>query len=142
MKEDKMKQLVEAAAQAAHEANRSWCSLHGDNTQRPWFAAPGWQCESARMGVVGVIKGNTPRESHELWLTAKQAEGWKYGPVKDVENKEHPCFVEYDMLPPEQQAKDAIFVAVVRAFVRAYIHAHPGELPEIERTFKADESAD
>jgi len=41
------------------------------------------------------------------------ADGWKYGPVKDVEKKEHPCCVEYHELPVDQKAKDFIFRAVV-----------------------------
>lgn len=43
----------------------------------------------------------------------ERAAGWKYGPVKDPERKEHPCFVPYDGLPPEQRAKDYLFRAVV-----------------------------
>ena len=39
----------------------------------------------------------------------EEADGWKYGPVKDPEKKEHPCFVPYDDLPPsraEGQGRD------------------------------------
>ena len=66
-------------------------------------------------GVQGVLAGNGPRESHEGWLREKEANGWKYGPEKDPEKKEHPCFVPYDALPAAQKEKDAIFVTVVRA---------------------------
>ncbi len=111
--------LFEAAARAAHEANRAWCILHGDVSQLPWDEAPDWQRSSVLIGVRGVANGNSPRESHGSWLAVKAAEGWKYGPVKDVEAKEHPCFVPYDELPPEQRVKDGIFVAVVRAFLDA-----------------------
>lgn len=105
----------EAAARAAHEANREWCILHGDHSQTTWEAAPDWQKESALVGVDGVAAGNGPRESHESWLAHKTADGWKYGPVKNPATKEHPCFVPYDDLPPEQRMKDGMFVAVVRA---------------------------
>lgn len=43
----------------------------------------------------------------------------KFGPVKDPERKEHPCFVPYDQLPAAQRAKDHIFNAVVRAVLAA-----------------------
>lgn len=43
------------------------------------------------------------------------ADGWEYGPVKDPEAKEHPCLVPFSDLPREQQAKDFLFRAVVRA---------------------------
>ena len=106
---------VEAAARAAHEANRAWCIAHGDLSQKGWDEAPSWQRESCRLGVVGVIEGNTSRQSHEGWLAHKAAEGWTYGTVKDEVAKRHPCMVDYDDLPPEQRRKDGIFVAVVRA---------------------------
>jgi len=111
---------VEAAARAAHEANRAWCLAHGDTSQPAWDDAPEWQTSSARKGVLGVIAGNGPRESHEGWLAEKRETGWTYGPVKDPEAKTHPCFVPYDDLPPEQHAKDGIFVAVVRAVLNAF----------------------
>jgi len=40
--------------------------------------------------------------------------------VEDPEKKEHPCFVPYTELPPEQKAKDHIFVGVARAFIAAF----------------------
>lgn len=106
---------IEAAARAAHEANRAYCLSIGDGSQPSWDDAPTWQRSSALLGVCGVIDGNGPRESHESWLREKAATGWKYGPVKDPEKREHPCFVPYDELPPEQAVKDRIFVGVVRA---------------------------
>lgn len=108
-----------ACAIAAHEANRAYCLAMGDTSQRPWEEAPEWQMQSALNGVDGVLAGNGPRESHESWLAEKERTGWKYGPVKDPEKKEHPCFVPYDELPPAQKAKDAVFVGVVRAMATA-----------------------
>ena len=111
--------LLESAARAAHEANRAWCLAHGDTSQMPWDDAPGWLQDSIRKGVIGVANGNGPRESHQSWLDEKAETGWTYGPVKDVAAKEHPCFLPYDALPPEQKAKDTIFVSVVESFLRA-----------------------
>lgn len=111
--------IIEAAARAAHEANRAWCLAHDDTSQPAWEDAPDWQRSSALHGVDGVLAGNGPRESHAGWLAEKEATGWKYGPVKDPEKKEHPCFVPYDDLPPEQKAKDGIFIAVVSAVLDA-----------------------
>ena len=80
----------------------------------PWEDAPEWQKTSVRNGVRGALNGNTPEQSHEGWLAEKAATGWKYGPVKDPEKKEHPCFVPYSELPPAQRAKDEIYTTVVR----------------------------
>lgn len=106
---------VQACAAAAHEVNRAWCVAHGDNSQAHWPLAPEWAQDSAVQGVEGVLRGNTPRQSHEGWLAHKAAEGWKYGPVKDADAKVHPCFVPYDELPPQQQVKDRLFVDTVWA---------------------------
>ena len=104
-------------ARIVHEANRAYCVTLGDPSQVAWDDAPNWQQASAVNGVEGILDGRItrPEQSHESWLAEKTRTGWRYGPVKNAETKEHPCFVPYVELPPEQQVKDAIFFAVVRA---------------------------
>lgn len=115
LKEREMeKSLIERAAKTAHEVNRAYCAGLGDESQLPWADAHEWQRNSAIKGVLGVIAGNGPRESHESWLRDKRESGWKYGPVKNAETKEHPCFVEYDELPASQKYKDTLFITTVR----------------------------
>lgn len=110
---------IEGCARAAHEANRAYCLAIGDTSQPAWDAAPAWQRMSAIVGVEGVLAGNGPRESHASWLAEKQSTGWIWGPAKDPERREHPCMVPYDELPPEQRAKDRIFVDVVTSVALA-----------------------
>ena len=112
-----MPDLIAIAAAAAHEANRIYCRSIGDDSQPTWENAPDWQKQSAFMGVQAIIENpaTTPEQSHDGWLAQKAADGWKYGPVKDPDKKEHPCFVPYSKLPAEQKHKDALFGAVVRA---------------------------
>lgn len=105
--------LLLACAAAAHEVNRAWCKAHGDMSQPPWNEAPRWQRDSALNGVMGVLAGNGPEESHKSWLAEKEAAGWKYGDTKDPDAKTHPCFKPYSELSPEQKAKDALFVNTV-----------------------------
>jgi len=109
---------LEAVARMAHEVNRAYCESIGDYSQVPWEAAPEWVWESAVAGVKFHLEHPqaTPENSHESWLEKKQADGWKYGPVKDSEKKEHPCFVPYLELPIEQRSKDYLFRGVVHAF--------------------------
>jgi len=111
--------VVEACARAAHEVNRAYCLALGDRSQPSWDDAPEWQKSSARNGVAGAIAGATPEQSHESWLADKAAAGWKYGPVKDPEKKEHPCLVAYRDLSVAQQGKDALFTATVREMAKA-----------------------
>lgn len=110
---------IKACARAAHEANRAYCIAIGDTSQPSWDNAPDWQRSSAINGVIGVLNGNGPEQSHAGWLQEKQMTGWKYGPVKDPDRKEHPCFVPYAELPPEQRRKDDVYVAVVGAMIAA-----------------------
>jgi len=116
---DRAADSITSCAQAAHEVNRAYCQAIGDHSQPPWDVAPGWQKLSAIKGVSGVLRGNAPEQSHEGWLEEKRATGWSYGPVKDAEKKEHPCFVPYAELPPSQKLKDMLYVTTVRAMATA-----------------------
>jgi hypothetical protein len=107
-------QIVEACCRAGHEANRAFCLAIGDTSQPSWDNAPDWQKTSTRNGVIGVlIHGNTPEDSHISWLKEKTDTGWKYGPVKDPEKKEHPCILPYNQLPVADRMKDHVFVKTV-----------------------------
>ena len=110
-----MKLSVEQIAKACHEVNRAYCQSMGDYSQAAWDDAPDWQKSSAINGVNFHINnpGAGPDHSHIEWMKEKEATGWKYGPVKDVEKKEHPCFVPYEQLPESQKSKDYIFRGIV-----------------------------
>jgi hypothetical protein len=103
-----------------HEANRAYCATIGDDSQLPWAEAPQWQRDSIIAGVEFRLANPDagPDGSHNSWLAAKEADGWKYGPVKDAEKKEHPCFVPYDQLPEDQKRKDYLFIAICNAFLQ------------------------
>ncbi len=106
----------------AHEVNRAYCEAMGDHSQPPWKDAPEWQRSSAVNGVklhLGDPDAG-PQASHEAWMAEKVATGWKYGPVKNPEAKEHPCMVPFDQLPREQQAKDYLFRGVVLTLARGW----------------------
>lgn len=116
---------ADQVAKVAHEANRAYCQTIGDNSQPNWETAPGWQRQSAIRGVEFHVQQHnagtvpSPSASHDSWLAEKREAGWKYGPVKDPEKKEHPCYIPYEGLPLEQRLKDYLFGAVVSAFIKA-----------------------
>lgn len=103
----------------AHEANRALCRVLGDNSQPTWDDAPDWQRSSAIAGIEGIANGSIqqPRDAHDSWSDHKRKEGWTWGEVKDPVLKTHPCLVPYDQLPAEQQIKDHLFFAIVRALI-------------------------
>jgi hypothetical protein len=107
---------VQAIAKVCHEVNRAYCLSMGDESATTWEDAPEWQTKSLLIGVELHLNNpvTTPEQSHNKWLETKTAEGWKYGPVKDVEKKEHPCYLPYSELPASQRAKDFIFAAIVK----------------------------
>lgn len=106
---------TDAIARVCHEANRGWCEANGDFSQKSWDLAEDWQRQSACVGVKAALEGCTSEELHESWCRTKVADGWAWGATKDADAKTHPCLVPYADLPAEQQRKDALFGAVVRA---------------------------
>jgi len=108
---------IPGIARIAHEANRAYCQELGDASQPAWEDAPTWQVRSAIDGVLFHLENPHagPSGSHENWLKGKAQDGWKYGPIKDPDKKEHPCYVPYDQLPLEQRLKDSIFTSIVHA---------------------------
>jgi hypothetical protein len=115
-------------ARVCHEANRAYCLSIGDHSHLPWDSAPEWQKNSAIDGVNFVLAHPTasPRSSHDNWLAEKERAGWRYGPVKDEEKREHPCCVPYNRLPAHEKAKDYIFRAIVEAIQSASVESLAG----------------
>ena len=110
---------IETMAQICHEANRALCTASGDLSQPSWADAPDWQKESARAGVHFHIENPyaQPEASHDQWLERKLREGWKYGPVKNVNAKEHPCCLPFHALSETDKLKDSVFSSIVKGYV-------------------------
>lgn len=43
---------------------------------------------------------------HEVWAKGRIEAGWKFGPIRDDINKEHPCLVPYEELTEEEKDFD------------------------------------
>lgn len=111
--------LVIAIAVACHQQNKAWCEAHGDFSQKDWTEMPVNIQASAVDGVRNALSGAGPEASHANWLKFKEADGWVYGAVKDLEKKTHPCMVPYSDLPEVQKRKDHLFIAMVRELAQA-----------------------
>lgn len=114
-----------AIAMLCHSINAAYCQSLGDESQLAWGDTTNSHQQSLIAGVEMHLANPqaTPEQSHESWYKQKEAEGWIYGEVKDLEKKEHPCFLPYDELPLEQKAKDYLF--------RATVHLMK-DLPDVE----------
>jgi hypothetical protein len=124
---------IDSIACQCHEANRQYCISLGDTSQPSWHDAPDWQKDSAKDGVLFMVRGNfpTPEESHQNWMNHKTADGWVYGEEKDPIAKTHYCMVPYAELPAEQRKKDEIFRNTVISAMKRIIREHnEAEAPE------------
>ena len=52
---------------------------------------------------------SSPRELHEEWVEAYRKNGWRYGPVRDVQARTHPDMVPFEELGELEQDKDMVF---------------------------------
>ena len=46
--------------------------------------------------------------AHDLWAAQRFSEGWRYGPKRDDQKKEHPDLVPYKELPESEKEYDRI----------------------------------
>ncbi len=106
-------------AMACHSVNAAYCQSLGDDSQVAWDQASDAQKASIGAGVeFRLANPSAPASAqHDNWLKSKEADGWKYGDVKDEDAKTHPCFKPFAELPPEQQFKDLLFATVVSQLV-------------------------
>jgi len=61
----------------------------------------------------GIWDCKSPEENHNNWSRNKLEDGWRYGKVKDLKKKTHPCLVPYRDLPFEEIIKDIIAQKIV-----------------------------
>lgn len=110
------KKVTEIAVMC-HQANKTWCEVNGDNTQKDWNEAEEWQRQSAIKGVEFKLANPEAGDDaqHNAWMEDKVKDGWVYGEVKDITAKTHPCIVQFNALPEFQKKKDALFCAIVNA---------------------------
>lgn len=100
-------------AQLVHECNRAYCAMNGDTSHLPWAETP----DNIKASAIDGVKNpqSDPEAQHNKWLAFKEADGWVYGPEKDLEQKTHPCMVPYHELPANDRFKDYLFKAIVKA---------------------------
>lgn len=108
----------EQIARVAYEAVRAYAATISESMPS-WEQAPGWMKASSINGVEFMLAmpEAAAADVHDEWCDHKRAAGWQYGTRKDPDKKTHPCLVPFHELPLEEQAKDKIFAAVVKAFI-------------------------
>lgn len=101
------------------EANRALCSAHGDASHLSWNDTDAEAREHFVRGIEAVLRNPemTAKEGHDFWVADHVARGWTWGEAKDRAAKTHPCMVPFEELSPLEQAKDRLFIAIVRALL-------------------------
>jgi len=56
--------------------------------------------------TVQALAEQMARNTHEIWAYGRIADGWRWGPVRDDEKKEHPCLVPYEELSETEKDYD------------------------------------
>lgn len=46
------------------------------------------------------------RNAHEVWARQRMAQGWRWGPKRDDENKQHPSLIPYEQLSEAEKELD------------------------------------
>ncbi len=107
----------ERIAEICHTVNRAYCQSLKDDSKPSWENSPEWQKKSIINGVKFHLDNPdaTASSGHEKWLDEKRKEGWVYGAVKNVDLKQHPCFLKFDDIPKEFKAKGFVFKAIVNS---------------------------
>ena len=58
------------------------------------------------------------RNAHEVWAQHRIAEGWRHGPERSDQAREHPSIVPYDQLPEDEKAYDrSMVVETIKALL-------------------------
>jgi delta-aminolevulinic acid dehydratase/porphobilinogen synthase len=110
------KHRIEVIATICHNVNKAYCEALCDESQVSWYKLPEEIKQSVRLGVKKIMLNPyiDAEEMHEEWVKDKKKNGWKLGDIKDIDKKTHPNLVSFNKLPKEEQAKDYIFISIVR----------------------------
>ncbi len=73
-----------------------------------------WDVENLKFSESGTEEGNEvtlmAKLEHEHWCQEKTAEGWKYGPEKDPDQKTNPSILPWDELPEAEKGKNKKYI--------------------------------
>src|SRR5215470_3433803 len=71
------------------------------------------------------------RNNHDVWARARINEGWKYGPERNDDRKEHPGLVPYEQLTePEKEMDRRTVVQALKVAVKLGLDIHPANEPK------------
>jgi hypothetical protein len=106
----------EDLADIIHGAHARLNARLGDPySDEPHAALPGWHREMLARRVRLIRQGCSPADVQADWVECMLAQGWKPGPVKDLEKKEHPNLRDYAELDLISRRKVLLAFRIVYA---------------------------
>ena len=108
--------MSEKLAQVAHETNNAYRTVMLGLPAKCWDElTPEEKTGITYAAEKAVLDPKLkPKDAHESWLQMKLAQGWVYGTAENRDAKQHPCMVEWDLLPDDRKVQDALFIVVCR----------------------------
>ena len=110
---DLYERIVQAAIREYTDSPLCW-----DLPQWEWARANYVSTERLRHGMM-LRDANGPGLPYDaarnMWLRQMEADGWRYGPVGSVENKEHPWMIPYEDLPVDEKIRHRLRAGVADA---------------------------
>lgn len=77
-----------------------------EENEIPYEPAP---ADTSHVVLTAEIKALTEllaRNTHDVWARQRVSEGWRYGPTRNDETKEHPSLVPYEQLSESEKQYD------------------------------------
>lgn len=78
----------------------------GGDTPAPYMPAPRDTSGVRLTGEMSALTEELAKNTHEVWAAQRIVEGWRYGPCRDEERREHPGLVPYEDLPDSEKDYD------------------------------------
>jgi hypothetical protein len=102
-------------AKVAHEMNRVYCQLSGDDSVQPWDKATDTQRKGMIFGVVHQLKmpGADTTSLHRGLFKALSDNGWRFGDKIDHVKGTHPGCLPFQEMSPEYKARTLLFTTLV-----------------------------
>jgi len=121
-------------AEITYAANRIYCRHARSKSKQRWNRLGSEVHKAVEEGVLYAIAHPhcSPEEIHEAWCDTMRRSGYQPGGVVDHGAKVHANLVPWDTLPEREQAKDVLFLAIVRALTQQSQPASEDYAPSAE----------
>lgn len=111
--------LIQVISHTAYEALRAYKSNY-DEPEVSWAEASDDTKAYIATRVERVLTDPRAGDAtfHNEWVARMKREGWDHGKFFDAARKADPLMVQFHLLPPEQQARERLFRAIVISLSR------------------------